>query len=79
MAGKYWEEETPEVFEFGKNQFKYYAKAGKLQVYPIVASSPNGIGRGAVIDLSSMSVDEVAQLKTVITGIFDDTMEDELS
>lgn len=78
MAEKYWENEEPEVFELGKNQFRYYAQAGKLQVYPLAPNTPHGVGRGATIDLAGMSLDEVRQFKAVVNGVLDDTLADEM-
>ena len=79
MSGnKYWENEAPEIFEFGKNQFRYYQEAGKLQVYPIIPGTANGVGRGATIDLQAMSPDEVLQFKQVLDNILGEMADDEL-
>ena len=77
MAGKYWETETPETFEFGKNQFRYYKEAGKLQVYPLAPNTTHGVGRGATIDLQAMSPDEVLQFKLVLDNICEEMADDE--
>lgn len=63
---RYWENEKPSVFNFGRNQFRHYPKAGKLQVYPKVENSPHGVGRGATIDLREMTVEELEQLKIIV-------------
>ena len=78
MAEKYWENEDPSVMELGKNQLRYYEKAGKLQVYPLAPNTPHGVGRGATLDLTSMSVDELDSLKGFITRAIDDQLTDEM-
>lgn len=55
---KYWEKESPEVGTFGRTVLKVFPNAGKIQVYPRVHGSPNGVGRGATIDLEHMSKEE---------------------
>jgi hypothetical protein len=32
MPGKYWEEEQPIMADTGKNVFRFFPKAGKLQI-----------------------------------------------
>jgi hypothetical protein len=66
MANKYWETETPEVMQTEKNQLRFYPENGKVQVFPVVASAANGVGRGATIDLASMTADELEELKSRI-------------
>lgn len=62
MAKGYWELETAEVVTFGKTQFRYFKNAGKLQVFPVVETAPNGVGRGATIDLAAMNDEAKAEM-----------------
>jgi hypothetical protein len=62
MAKGYWEMETPVVQQFGKTQFRYFKNAGKLQVFPVVETAPNGVGKGATIDLAAMNDEAKAEL-----------------
>lgn len=66
MANKYWETETPVVMDTEKNEVRFFMEAGKVQVYPKVASAARGIGKGATIDLAAMEVDELNELQELI-------------
>jgi hypothetical protein len=63
---KYWEREKPKVIPLGKNVFKLFVENGKVQVFPKVATAPNGIGRGSTIDLEHMTEKELLQLIQVM-------------
>lgn len=63
---KYWETETPKVIPLGNNVFKLFIKNGKIQVYPKVPTAPNGIGRGATIDIEHMDEEELKNFIRVI-------------
>jgi hypothetical protein len=65
-TARYWETETPEVMAVGKTVLKVFRKNGKIQVYPRVQGSPNGVGRGATIDLEKMSAAEREKVKTLL-------------
>lgn len=66
MSNKYWETEEPVVLESEKNQIRVFTEAGKVQIYPKVASAARGIGRGATIDLAAMSPEELEALQVEI-------------
>lgn len=63
---RYWEVEEPKVVVLGKNVLKLFTEHGKIQVYPKVDSAPNGVGRGATIDLEKMNEKERQQLVKII-------------
>lgn len=70
-VNKYWEKEKPVVKQFGVNEFRFYPVARKLQVFPILANTPNGVGRGATIDLESMQPNDLqgfGELIALVTG-----------
>jgi hypothetical protein len=64
---KYWEKEVPQEVKLGKNVLKIFTKAGKIQVFPRVPGSPNGVGRGTSLDLEKMTKDERSALVKVLT------------
>lgn len=63
---RYWEREKPKIVVLGKNVFKLFLENGKIQVYPKVDSAPNGVGRGATIDLERMKEDELNHLISIM-------------
>lgn len=63
---RYWEREKPKIVVLGKNVFKLFLENGKIQVYPKVDSAPNGVGRGATIDLERMKEDELNHFISII-------------
>lgn len=63
---KYWEVETPKVIEGEKSVAKIYTENGKIQVFPKVPNTKHGIGRGATLDLETMDVDALMELKKQI-------------
>lgn len=66
MSNKYWEDEEPTRFDFGKNVFQVYAKAGKIQVYKSVPSAPRGVSKGVTIEVDQMDeVEKEGLLKMV--------------
>lgn len=64
---KYWETEKPVVLSTEKNEVRVFLDAGKVQVFPKVANTARGIGKGATIDLEAMDVDEMKQLQELIS------------
>lgn len=63
---KYWEVETPIEIKGEKSVARVYVENGKVQVFPVVANSKHGIGRGATLDLQSMTVDQLKELLATI-------------
>lgn len=63
---KYWENEKPTVLSTEKNEVRFFNEAGKVQVYPKVPNTARGIGKGATIDLASMTVEELKELDALI-------------
>ena len=66
MTNKYWEVEAPIEIKGEKSLARIYVESGKVQVFPVVPNTKHGIGRGATLDLQTMSVDQLHQLQTVI-------------
>jgi hypothetical protein len=67
-VGKYWEEEDPQVNNFGQNQFRFYPNAEKLQVYRRKDGTPNGVTKGCTMELDKMSIDELTDLAELISN-----------
>jgi hypothetical protein len=65
-SAKYWETEQPRVLSTEKNEIRFYPENGKIQVFPKVSNAPRGVGKGATIDLDSMTVDELRQLGAAV-------------
>lgn len=63
---KYWEVETPIEIRGEKSLARIYVENGKVQVFPVVPNTKHGIGRGATLDLQSMSVDQLIELQATI-------------
>lgn len=70
-AVKYWETETPVEIKGSKSVAKVYPENGKIQVFPVVANSRFGIGRGATLDLTSFSVEDLKALQAEIGKAID--------
>jgi hypothetical protein len=64
---KYWEVETPVVIEGEKSVAKIYTENGKVQVFPKVAGTRHGIGRGATLCLETMDIVTLKRLHAEIT------------
>lgn len=58
----YWRRETPVELTFEKNVIRFFRDHGKIQVFPRIESG-RGIGRGATINLDSMTHEELKELK----------------
>jgi len=71
MSKRYWEVETPVVFRSEKNEIRIFNEHGKIQVYPRVEGAAHGVGRGATIDLESMSIEELRELRDLINKAID--------
>lgn len=65
---KYWEVETPTIFESEKNVVKVYKENGKIQVFPKVPGTAHGVGKGATIDLETMSVEQLMELRELVVN-----------
>lgn len=63
---KYWEVETPIEIKGEKSVAKVYVENGKVQVFPVVPTAKYGIGRGATLDLETMSVEQLQELQATI-------------
>lgn len=63
---KYWEVETPIEIKGEKSVARVYVENGKVQVFPVVPNSKHGIGRGATLDLQTMTVDQLMELQATI-------------
>lgn len=70
-SAKYWETEKPEVETLGVNQFRWYKENGKLQMYRVKESAPNGVTKGCTMELDQMSVEELEELKDILTSAID--------
>jgi hypothetical protein len=70
-VNKYWENETPIEVKGEKSVAKIYLEAGKIQAFPVVANSKYGIGKGATIDLETMSVEQLLDLREAINKAID--------
>lgn len=68
---KYWELEIPVILSTNKNEIRIYQQYGKIQVFPKIASTPNGVGKGATIDLEKMTKEELLNLKTELNDVID--------
>lgn len=68
MSNKYWEVEKPEVFQSDKNEVRIFKDHGKIQIYPRIERSASGLGRGATIDLESMTEEELEQLYGMVNS-----------
>lgn len=66
MANKYWEKETPVTKEFGKNVFKVFREAGKIQCYTKIESAARGLSKGVTIDLQQFSPDDLCDFLKMI-------------
>lgn len=63
---KYWEVEVPQELTTEKNVVKVYPENGKIQVFPRVTNTAYGIGKGATVDLETMSEEEVKQFVELV-------------
>lgn len=70
-VAKYWEVETPIEVKGEKSVAKVYVEAGKIQAFPVVPNTKYGIGKGATIDLESMSVEQLQQLREAVNKAID--------
>lgn len=66
MSEKYWEVEKPVEIKGEKSMARIYVENGKVQVFPVVPNTKHGIGRGATLDLQTMTVEQLHQLQAVI-------------
>ena len=66
MTNKYWEVEAPVEIKGEKSVAKIYVESGKVQVFPVVPNTKHGIGRGATLDLQTMTVDQLYELQATI-------------
>jgi hypothetical protein len=68
-GAKYWVVEQPREIITEKNVIKCFPDNGKLQVFPRISSAPNGVGKGATIDLEAMSVEQLQQLGACVAEL----------
>lgn len=71
MANKYWETESPQIFQSEKNELRVFTAAGKIQTYTRVKNSSTGVSKGVTIDLASMDVEQLDYLKATLTAAID--------
>lgn len=76
---KYWENETPIEVKGEKSVAKVYVEAGKIQAFPVVPNSKYGIGKGATIDLESMTVEQLKELREAVNKAIDGQLTTELA
>lgn len=70
MSGKYWEEEQPLTIDTGKNVFRYFAKAGKLQVSMPYWTDKDGTQKpGKTITISIDAIKETAKARELFAQI----------
>ena len=75
ISNKYWETETPIVIEGEKSVAKIYMENGKVQVFPKVANTKYGIGKGATMDLESMNKASLIAFKEEMIKAIDNQIE----
>lgn len=63
---RYWELEEPKTVEVGKNVFKIFREAGKIQCYTKVEKAPRGLSKGVTIDLELFTLEELEEFKEMI-------------
>lgn len=63
---KYWELENPEVKILGRNEVRFFKKAGKVQVFRRKEGLKHGVTKGATLELDSMSDNELRILLEVL-------------
>ena len=68
---KYWEIETPEIIQSEKNVVKVFVDCGKVQVFPRVAGTAHGIGKGATADLELMDAEQLEELRNLMNATID--------
>lgn len=73
--GKYYELEKPIVIKSIKNVVRIYMNHGKVQVFPRVDKSKNGVGRGATIDLETMDLKDLITLREIFNKTVDSQIE----
>lgn len=60
---RYWELETPIEVKGEKSMARVYLEHGKIQVFPVVPNTKHGIGRGATLDLQTITVEQLKELR----------------
>lgn len=63
---KYWELEKPVELSTEKNVIRVFMENGKVQIFPKVAGTAHGIGKGASADLEMMTIEELEQFRLLI-------------
>jgi hypothetical protein len=72
---KYWTLETPEIITTDKNEVRIYAQHGKVQVYPIVQSAAQGIGKGATLNLDTFTTEELKSFSSLLDEVIENGTE----
>lgn len=67
----YWELEKPVEIRGEKSVARVYVEHGRIQAFPVVNGTKYGIGRGATIDLTTMDVEQLKELKQHINEAID--------
>ena len=65
---KYWEVEKPVEIKGEKSMARIYVENGKVQVFPVVPNTKHGIGKGATLDLQSMTTEQLYELQFTINN-----------
>lgn len=60
MAGRYWEEEEAQVVRAAGMELRYYAQAGKLQIYQVLPNDK--VSKGVVCTVMAQSAEDLAKL-----------------
>lgn len=68
---KYWELEKPLELSTEKNVIRVFMENGKAQIFPKVAGTAHGVGKGATIDLETMTIAELETLRAFINKAID--------
>lgn len=63
---KYWELEKPVELSTEKNVIRVFMENGKAQIFPKVAGTAHGVGKGATVDLEMMTIEELEQFRLLI-------------
>jgi hypothetical protein len=54
MAKPYWASEEPEILTTDANEFRFFKRARKVQVFKRLEGTPRGIAKGSVMDLEKL-------------------------
>lgn len=74
MAGKYWENEDPKVVRVAGMELRYFAQAGKLQIYQTKEGAAHGVTKGVVVNLADQGISDLARLLVAIDEFLYDSV-----